>query len=85
MKTTTYRISSNNDARMSSLHGETYDTYEGAEADVRRVGPEDLVLESVDHGNEQAWLVYADQDDADADANGAAPHKCIARIETVTG
>lgn len=77
---TTYTISSHSDARMSSLDGETYETLEAAEADLRRVGPTDLVLVECDGGS---TLVYADQEDADADADGAAPHKAIARIEEV--
>lgn len=78
----TYKIVSHWDGQMSSLDGEEYDTFDGALADCRRVGPDGLVAESVDH-NERAWLVYADEESAEADVGGCA-NNAIARIETVS-
>lgn len=81
--TVTYKISSHWDGRMSSLDGSTYETYEAAMADCRRVGPAEMVASSVDNGNESAWLVYSDEEAEEADTEGKA-HNAIARIETVT-
>jgi hypothetical protein len=76
-----YMISSHWDMTMSGLDGNEYDTYEEAWADLVHRGHEDMVVESVDHGCEQAWLVYASQDDADGDGDGRG---AIAQIETVS-
>mgnify|MGYP001577781434 CR=1 FL=1 len=76
-----YTIHANNDARMTALDRSSYDTLEAAEADLRRVGPDDLVLVKTPDGG--TLLAYADQADADADADGAAAHLSIAAIERV--
>jgi len=70
-----YRISSHWDARMSVLDRGTYDTLDAALVDVRRVGPDELVVEPSDGG----WLVYRDQEESDRDADGAA-HNAIAQV-----
>jgi len=78
-----YKISSHWDGRMSSLDGEDYETFDAALADCRKIGSNELVAESVDYGNEQAWLIYSDEEAAEQDADGRS-NNAIARIETVT-
>ncbi len=71
-----YTISSHSDARLSSIHGSEYETYEEAMTAIRGQLADEPVAVRVDDG----WMVYADQDDADADEDGSAPHKAIAVI-----
>lgn len=72
----TYTISSHSDARLSSIHGSEYETYEEAMAAIRG----QLADEPVEVRVDDAWLLYSDQEDADADDQGQAPHKVIAVI-----
>lgn len=82
---TTYTISSGSSSLLSSIDGETYDTYREAFAacqTVARGGNDDgMVAEEIDYGNEQAWLVYTSQESCDLDRDGS---RAVARIETVT-
>jgi hypothetical protein len=80
MSTKSYRILGNTDARTSRLHGEIFATHDEARAALARVLPE-VVEVPVDAGNEQAWLVYTGEEEAERDQDG---HLATASIETVT-
>lgn len=72
-----YVISSKWNALMSSLDGDIYETLGEAMHAIGEVGGSDLVVVS---GNDETEYVYADQDDADRDEDGGAPHRMLATV-----
>ncbi len=73
---TTYQISSANDATYSQLDGLRYDSLDAAVAALRQIGGNDLVVDRADGGGYLAW---GNQADMDSDEDGSSAVASITR------